>query len=215
MQTDLFQPQPVLPPGVAHWPGYLDADRQREVLDAIQKVMLLAQPIRPRMKNGVPMINALSNCGAWGWWSDEKGYRYVDRHPDTKDPWPPIPPIVKQTAQKLAAECGHPNYEPDSCLVNIYAATGKLNLHQDADEQDKTQPIVSFSFGATAAFVLGGMTRTDPAQTMMLKSGDAMALYGPARLRFHGVKKLYPANHPEYPAIPPSGRINLTLRRAK
>lgn len=167
------------------------------------------------MRNGVPMINTLSNCGAWGWWSDERGYRYVDRHPETGEPWPPIPDAIKRAARGLAREIGRAEYEPDSCLVNIYAATGKLNLHQDADERDKMQPIFSFSFGAEAAFVIGGMKRTDPTQTIRLKSGDAMALYGQGRMRFHGVKKIYPAAHIEHPAIPPGGRINLTLRRAK
>jgi alkylated DNA repair protein (DNA oxidative demethylase) len=167
------------------------------------------------MKNGVPMINTLSNCGDWGWWSDEKGYRYVGRHPETNEPWPPIPEPITRLAQMLAANIGYANYEPDSCLVNIYAATGKLNLHQDADEADKSQPIISFSFGADAAFVIGGMKRTDPTQTIRLKSGDAMALFGPSRMRFHGVKRLYAAHHIEHAAIPPGGRINLTLRRAK
>lgn len=214
MQADLFEPQS-LPPGIAHWPKYLSPKEQTEILDAVLDIMRAAKPLRPRMKNGVPMINTLSNCGDWGWWSDEKGYRYVARHPETNEPWPPIPDPIKRAAQSIAREKGHPAYDPDSCLVNIYAATGKLNLHQDADEADKTQPIVSFSFGADAAFVLGGMKRTDPTQTLRLKSGDAMALFGPGRMRFHGVKKLYPATHIEHPAIPPGGRINLTLRRAK
>jgi DNA oxidative demethylase len=214
MQADLFDAQ-TLPPGIAHWPGYFSAQRQSEILDAVFDVMQAARPLRPRMKNGVPMINTLTTCGDWGWWSDEKGYRYVSRHPETNEPWPPIPEPIKGAAQTLVREIGYPDYEPDSCLVNIYAATGKLNLHQDADEADRTQPILSFSFGVDASFVIGGMKRTDPTQTIRLKSGDAMALYGAGRLRFHGVKKLYPAQHIDHPAIPPGGRINLTLRRAK
>jgi DNA oxidative demethylase len=214
MRPDLFEP-PALPPGIAHWPNLLSRREQTNILDSVAEVMHRAKPLRPRMKNGVPMINSLTNCGAWGWWSDEKGYRYVDRHPDTNDPWPLIPHAVLIHAKRLAAECGYTEYDPDSCLVNIYAATGKLNLHQDADEADKTQPIISFSFGADAAFVVGGAKRTDPTQTIRLKSGDAMALFAEGRMRFHGVKKLYPADHPVHPAIPPGGRINLTLRRAK
>lgn len=214
MQGHLFGPLS-LPPGIAHWPAYLSVMAQREILDAVLAVMRDAKPVRPRMKNGVSMINTLSNCGEWGWWSDEKGYRYVDRHPETGAPWSPIPAIIKHTAQELAGEIGYPSYDPDSCLVNIYAATGKLNLHRDADEADRTQPIVSLSFGADAAFVIGGIGRTDPTQTVCLKSGDAMALFGDGRMRFHGVKKLIPAPHILHAAIPPGGRINLTLRRAK
>ena len=214
MQADLFKSE-MFPAGVAHWPGYLARPQQTELLDAVLEIMRRAPPLRPRMKNGVPMINTLSNAGSWGWWSDEKGYRYVARHPETNEPWPPIPKPIERAAKTLAREIGWPNYEPDSCLVNIYAATGKLNLHQDADELDRTQPIISFSFGADAAFVAGGFKRTDAAQTIRLKSGDAMALFGEGRMRFHGVKKLYPANHVQHAAIPPGGRINLTLRRAK
>jgi DNA oxidative demethylase len=214
MQADLFD-RDTLPPGVTHWPGYLTPRQQGVLLDAVAGVMRAAAPVRPRMKNGVPMINTLSNCGEWGWWSDEKGYRYVAQHPETNAPWPPIPEPIKSAAQALARETGHPDYDPDSCLVNIYAATGKLNLHQDADESDRTQPIISFSFGADAAFVIGGMARADRGQVIRLKSGDAMALAGASRMRFHGVKKLYPALHLAHPAIPLGGRINLTLRRAK
>jgi alkylated DNA repair protein (DNA oxidative demethylase) len=214
MQGHLFEPE-TLPPGIARWPQRLSPQDQAGMLDAVLDVLRRAPPLRPRMKNGVPMINTLSNCGEWGWWSDERGYRYVNRHPETGEPWPPIPEPVKRRAQTLAAKIGHPHYDPDSCLVNIYAATGKLNLHQDADEADRTEPIVSFSFGADAAFVVGGMKRTDPTQTIRLKSGDAMALFGGGRMRFHGVKKLYAANHIQHAVIPPGGRINLTLRRAK
>jgi alkylated DNA repair protein (DNA oxidative demethylase) len=214
MQGHLFEPQ-TLPPGITHWPGYLSPQQQSGILDAVAQVMHEAKPIRPRMKNGVPMINTLSNCGAWGWWSDEMGYRYVGKHPETHSPWPPIPEPIEHHARVVAAQLGHANYAPDSCLVNIYEATGKLNLHQDADEADRTQPIISFSFGADAAFVIGGMKRTDPTQTIRLKSGDAMAFHGPGRMRFHGVKRIYPAAHVQHTAIPPGGRINLTLRRAR
>ena len=104
---------------------------------------------------------------------------------------------------------------PDACLVNLYAGDGKLNLHQDRDEADFSWPIVSFSFGAEALFVLGGATRKDRTQTIPLASGDVMVMHGAARLRFHGVKKILTGTAPfAHAAIPRGGRLNLTLRRA-
>lgn len=214
IQHDLFQTEPELPQGITLMRDRIALDESRVLLDDMLGVYAAAPPYRLRMKTGAYVINQMTNCGSLGWHSDERGYRYIDRHPEQGTPWPPIPPRLKALAMSAAAACGAP-FVPDACLVNLYAEDGKLNLHQDHDEADFAWPIVSFSFGNDAIFALGGAKRRDPVQGVTLHHGDVLVMHGESRMRFHGVKKIVPGTAPfAHDAIPPGGRLNLTFRRA-
>jgi len=205
-----------LPEGVALFRNRLSLDEQRHALDAVAEVIAEAPLFRPQMPTGPYMINSLTNCGPLGWISDKRGYRYEATHPTTGRPWPPIPPLVLDHAKTLVRKAGFGAFEPDACLVNVYATDGRLSLHRDYDEADFKWPIVSFSFGNDAGFLLGGLKRSDKTQTLNLHSGDVMVFGGPSRLRYHGVKRIRPGTSPiGHAALPPEGRINLTMRRAR
>lgn len=168
------------------------------------------------MRNGTPLVNAMTNCGPLGWYSDRQGYRYIDRHPETDRPWPAIPARLRALSDRLMARAGVRGYEPDACLVNLYGADGRLSLHQDHDEVDFRWPIVSVSLGAEASFLLGGRTRKDKTQDIRLRSGDVVVLHGPGCTLFHGVKRVWPGTSPlAHPVLDDFARINLTLRRAR
>ncbi len=222
-QQDLFSSIPTdarsnsdLPEGVALQRGFLDHDSQMKLLTEISYVLDQAPPYRPRMRNGTPLANSMTNCGPLGWYSDEQGYRYIDHHPHTLAPWPPLPPLMQTLSDHLSAKIGIADFQPDACLVNLYAADGRLGLHQDYDEVDFAWPIISFSLGASCRFVLGGLSRRDPAMRFDLFSGDVLCLFGPSRKRFHGVSKIFPGTSPiNHPALQSVARINLTLRRAR
>jgi alkylated DNA repair protein (DNA oxidative demethylase) len=215
-QSDLFgAAEPALPPGVTVFRGRIGLAESRVLLDAMLGVFAAAPPYRLRMRTGAYVINRMTNCGERGWHSDARGYRYIERHPEQDSPWPAIPPRIKAAAIAAAADCGIAAFEPDACLVNLYAAEGKMNLHQDHDEADFAWPIVSFSFGNDGVFALGGAKRRDPVQPVTLHHGDVMVLHGPGRMLFHGVKNIVPGTAPfAHDAIPAGGRLNLTLRRA-
>ena len=51
----------------------------------------------------------------------------------------------------LWAEVADHPHPPQACLVNFYADTAKMGLHQDRDEQDLSAPVVSVSLGDTTA----------------------------------------------------------------
>lgn len=160
---------------------------------------------------GLYMSVAMSNCGEVGWVTDSRGYRYDRLDPLSGEPWPPMPPALRQLAQAAAEEAGYPDFQPDACLINRYAVGARLALHQDKDEHDYRQPIVSVSLGLPAFFLFGGLRRTDKPQRIPLMHGDVVVWGGPARLHYHGVLALKAGVH----ALLGDCRINLTFRRAR
>lgn len=161
------------------------------------------------VKGGKTMSAAMSNCGGFGWTSDSTGYCYSTTDPLTGKPWPAMPLMFRELATRCAALAGFAYFLPDACLINRYGAKAQMGLHQDRDERDFSQPIVSVSIGADAEFFLGGFKRTDRTEKILLSDGDVLVWGGPARLRFHGVKSPRVGTGP---AI--AERLNLTLRKA-
>lgn len=195
------------PPGLRLLPGFLDPQSQAALLSALRAVLAVAPLYTPRMpKSGRPLSVRMTNCGPLGWVSDVAGYRYQPLHPETGQPWPPMPSIIVD-AWKALARYPHP---PESCLVNYYGPAAKMGLHQDRDERDFDAPVVSLSLGDTCLFRIGGTQRSDPSRTLRLASGDAVVLGADARLAFHGIDRIMPGTST---LLPQGGRINLTLRR--
>ncbi|NMT64309.1 DNA oxidative demethylase AlkB [Marinobacter orientalis] len=159
---------------------------------------------------GHTMSVAMTCCGDWGWVTHARGYRYQQQDPVSGDRWPAMPDLFRSLAVEAAAKAGYAGFEPDSCLVNRYSPGAKMGLHQDRDEEDFGQPIVSVSLGTPVTFQFGGMRRSDRPQRVSLEHGDVIVWGGPARLRYHGVLTLKASDHPLTGAY----RYNLTFRRA-
>jgi alkylated DNA repair protein (DNA oxidative demethylase) len=211
MNQDLFDEpaQWEIAPGVTLLRGFALA-AEAALLDAVAAVTATA-PLRHMFTpGGLKMAVALTNCGPLGWVSDAAGYRYQASDPVSGLPWPALPAAFAQLAAQAAAAVGFAGFEPDACLVNRYQAGTRLSLHQDRNERDFSQPIVSVSLGLPAVFLLGGLQRSDKTARLPLVHGDVLVWGGPSRLRFHGVLPLAAGTHP---LLGPQ-RINLTLRRA-
>jgi DNA oxidative demethylase len=190
-------------------PGYLDRAAQETLLAAVREAIRQAPLFTPTMpRTGKPFSVRMTNCGPLGWVSDAGGYRYQPTHPDTGRPWPPMPDLALHAWRDLA---GYPPL-PQACLINVYAPTARMGLHQDRDEQDFSAPVLSLSLGDTCLFRIGGTGRGDPTRSFRLASGDALVLGGQARLAFHGVDRIMPGTST---LLPEGGRINLTLRRVR
>ena len=183
---------------------------ETDLLAAIDRVAAAA-PFRHMMTpGGYTMSVAMTTCGEVGWVTDRKGYRYCPTDPLSGKPWPAMPASFRALATSAAAEADYAIFQPDSCLINRYEPGTKLSLHQDQDEQDYTQPIVSVSLGLPATFLFGGPKRSDPTAKYPLQHGDVAVWGGPSRLFFHGVATLKEGDHP----LLGRKRINLTFRRA-
>ncbi len=159
---------------------------------------------------GKPMSVPLTNCGALGWTSDTRGYRYTANDPESLLPWPALPAPFTQLAHDAAARAGFTHFMPDACLINRYRPGTRLTLHQDKNERDFSAPIVSVSLGLPALFLWGGQRRADRAEHVPLFHGDVAVWGGVDRLRFHGVAPIKEGAHP----LLGSERINFTFRRA-
>lgn len=160
---------------------------------------------------GFYMSAAMTNCGEFGWHSDRYGYRYSAIDPQQQQAWPSMPACFYNLAEQAAALAGFAAFQPDVCLINRYETGAKMGLHQDKDELDFSQPIVSVSLGRTALFQFGGEKRSDPRQSIPLAHGDVIVWGGTARRHYHGVVKLTTDEHP----LTGGYRFNLTFRRAR
>jgi DNA oxidative demethylase len=180
------------------------------VLGAVNQVAAKA-PFRQMVTpGGYRMSVAMTNCGPLGWVTDRSGYRYDAIDPESGRPWPAMPEPLLKLATSAATEAGFQKFIPDACLINRYEVGARLSLHQDKDEQDFTQPIVSVSLGIPAVFLFGGLNRSDKTTRIRLTHGDVVVWGGPARLRYHGVLALKEDHHP----LVGDHRINLTFRKA-
>lgn len=183
---------------------------ENEVLPALATVITLA-PLRHMITpGGFAMSVATTSCGDLGWVSDKNGYRYAACDPLTGKVWPAMPASFKQLAKQAASMAGFENFEPDACLINRYEVGARMGLHQDKDERDFSQPIVSVSLGVPAMFQIGGFARADKVMKLSLYHGDLVVWGGESRLRFHGVLPIKAGSHP----VLGECRINLTFRKA-
>lgn len=177
------------------------------LVDDITGIAALRQMLTP---SGVMSV-AMSNCGQFGWISDQNGYRYSELDPLNGQPWPELPAALLNLAQSAAAAAGFDDFLPNACLINRYAPGTKMGLHQDKNEGDFSAPIVSISLGLPATFLWGGLQRSDPAIRIPLVHSDVVVFGGASRLRYHGVLTIKNGIHPNTGA----NRINLTLRQVR
>lgn len=194
--------------GFQFHPGALTRAEQ-EILAAEVLAASARTPFwRPVVPGGRSMSVLMTGFGPLSWVSDRQGYRYAPTHPQTGEPWPPMPTMVLDLWRRFAPGAA----PPDACLANLYREGARMGLHQDRDESDFSVPVLSVSLGDTAVFRLGGTERGGPTRSMRLCSGDVCLLTGPARMAFHGVDRVMSGSST---VVPGGGRLNLTLRRAR
>ncbi|XP_059160239.1 nucleic acid dioxygenase ALKBH1-like isoform X2 [Physella acuta] len=111
-----------------------------------------------------------------------------------------FPSDVSCLSQYLAACLGFGPYKPQAAIVNYYHMDSTLAAHTDHSEQDHSAPLFSISFGQTALFLIGGVTKCVLPLAVKLKSGDVCVMSGPSRLAYHAVPKILPPTQEEFPA---------------
>ena len=193
--------------GFRLFPQALDGPAQARLVVQVMAAAQAAPFHSPMTPYGRAMSVGQTSFGPLGWVSDATGYRYARTHPLTGAPWPAMPTALLDLWARYA-EADRP---PDSGLVNLYRGAARMGLHVDADEADRTVPVLSISLGDAAVFRLGGESRRDPTRSVRLASGDVCVLGGASRRAYHGVDRIIAGSSR---LIEGGGRINLTLRRA-
>ncbi|WP_342710472.1 DNA oxidative demethylase AlkB [Bradyrhizobium sp. B124] len=217
MAADLFEtigdarpPREVIADGAVLLRGFV-RPFEAELIPAL-RVIVKQAPFRHLITpGGHRMSVAMTNCGSVGWVSDPNGYRYDPIDPDSGQPWPEMPEVLRGLAAEAAAAAGFNGFAPEACLINRYVPGAKLSLHQDKDELDYGAPIVSISLGLPAVFLFGGLKRSDTPRRYRLEHGDVAVWGGPSRLFYHGVAALADGEH----SVLGRQRINLTFRKVR
>ncbi len=210
MNLELFNNNP--PKGLIHFTNFIDLKFQNQILEEIDKIINISPLKRIKTKKGGNFSTQITNCGKLGWWSDHKGYRYTNHDPITGLEWPKIPnlfiQVINKTLHHLKLEKA---FMPDACLINYYSSSSKMGLHQDKDEKDMSQPIITISLGDKADFMIGGIKRSQKPDLLSLRSGDILVMSKDSRPCFHGIKKIHPGTSPIKKL---AGRFSLTFRKA-
>ncbi|MEL7022503.1 MAG: alpha-ketoglutarate-dependent dioxygenase AlkB [Pseudomonadota bacterium] len=205
---DLFQPTrpPVeaLSEGLVLLADFADAT---QMLRSLPKITNRSPFRHMQTPGGKPISVAVTNCGAVGWVSDRRGYRYQPIDPTTGETWPALPAAWTRVAVAAAEAAGFGGFAPNACLINRYRPGNQLTAHQDKNEGNFDPPVVTVSTGLPAEFLVWGETRQGSPLGVPVYDGDVIVMGGPARLHYHGVKRLKSSND-----LANQQRISLTFR---
>jgi len=114
------------------------------LLAAVDSIAAQAPFRRMVTPGGFEMSVAMTNCGAAGWVTDRRGYRYDRRDPASGLPWPPMPALIHDLAAAAAAEAGFSGFDyyvfygvmvpagtPDAIVGAVNSAIDRVLLAPD------------------------------------------------------------------------------------
>ncbi|XP_014667700.1 PREDICTED: DNA oxidative demethylase ALKBH1-like isoform X2 [Priapulus caudatus] len=106
-----------------------------------------------------------------------------------------FPPNLSRLSKAVATATGHDKFEAQAAIVNFYHMHSSLSGHTDHSEIHMEEPIISFSFGQSAIFLLGGSTKAVPPVPIILRSGDVAVMAGASRSAYHAVPRILPTDN--------------------
>eukprot|EP00062_Callorhinchus_milii_P020103 gi/632975459/ref/XP_007904240.1/ PREDICTED: alkylated DNA repair protein alkB homolog 1 [Callorhinchus milii] len=144
-----------------------------------------------------------------------------------------FPSELAHLSERVAAACGFQQFKAEAGILNYYHFDSSLGIHVDESELDHSKPLLSFSFGQSAVFLLGGRRREDAPLPLFMHSGDIMVMSGKSRLLYHAIPRVLPcqgggtlpgcleqaadgADQPEWDVCATylqDSRINMTVRQ--
>lgn len=82
------------------------------------------------------------------------------------------------------------DYIPEAVICNFYDKRDHMGGHLDDGEPDQLHPIISYSFGLSCVFLVGGRLKTVKPHALCLDGGDILIMSREARLCYHGVPRV-------------------------
>jgi alkylated DNA repair protein (DNA oxidative demethylase) len=209
MDAELFpRRRTQIAPGAVHLPDWLDAVRQRELLDACREWVRPPAGLRTVRTPGGGTMTARQVCLGRHWYPYAYARTVVDGDGAPVKPFPRWLGALAEQAVTDALGAATPPY--DTALINFYDGDAHMGMHRDSDEKSDA-PVVSLSLGDTCVFRFGNtQTRTRPYTDIELRSGDLFVFGGASRLAHHGVPRVHPGTAPAELGL--TGRLNITLR---
>lgn len=122
------------------------------------------------------------------WSNVGKQYNWDNR--DYLDTESKMPSELEGLAQEIVEVLKLGDYSPQALIINYYGWRNVMGGHLDDGEPDQAHPILSFSFGLSCVFLIGGESKTTPPMALRLDSGDVMIMGERARKCFHGVPRI-------------------------
>ncbi|MFG3172453.1 alpha-ketoglutarate-dependent dioxygenase AlkB family protein [Streptomyces sp. NPDC048200] len=213
MDAELFpRSRREIAPGAVHLPDWLDADRQRRLLEDCRAWARPPAGLRRVRTPGGGTMTSRQVCLGWHWYPYGYARTVVDGDGSPVKPFPDeLGELARVAAlDALGGDPGAGGAAYDIALINFYDADARMGMHRDGDESSDA-PVVSLSLGDTCVFRFGNTeSRTRPYTDVELRSGDLFVFGGPSRLAFHGVPRVYGGTAP--PELGLTGRLNVTLR---
>src|SRR5437667_1199249 len=122
--------------GAFHLPGYLSIDRQQALVERCRALIDGDVPAYVPVVRGGGKMHVRMLCLGRHW--NGKTYSYEPTRTDFDNlPAPPLPDNLKRLAQDLARAAGTA-FDPDLCILNYYDADGRMGMHQDQDEGERS-----------------------------------------------------------------------------
>ncbi|XP_033734013.1 nucleic acid dioxygenase ALKBH1-like [Pecten maximus] len=111
-----------------------------------------------------------------------------------KDSKAPFQEDMSRLGRYVASAIGYPKFSPEAAVLNYYHLDSSLSGHTDHSEFDHSAPLISFSFGQDAIFLIGGETKETEPSAVFLRSGDICVMSASARLVYHAVPRIMETN---------------------
>ena len=121
-----------------------------------------------------------SNLGKQYDW-DNRGYLSLES---------PMPAELSEMALGVVKMLEMGDYNPEALIVNYYHWRNFMGGHLDDGEPDQEHAILSFCFGLSCVFLIGGRTKEEEPIAIRLDSGDVLVMGKEARLCYHGVPRI-------------------------
>ncbi|XP_049874946.1 nucleic acid dioxygenase ALKBH1 [Pectinophora gossypiella] len=106
-----------------------------------------------------------------------------------------FPADLAELSDIVAQYLGYTSFKAEAAIVNYYHMDSTLSAHTDHSEVNLEAPLLSFSFGQSAIFLIGGKEKSKDPSAILLQSGDIAIMSKEARLCYHAVPKILPSSN--------------------